>query len=162
GGPTASGKPIADVIIGSPGAFSGGAAFLFYGQPSFAAGPMAIDLSTASPDFTLRGSQDSEELGTSVTLVDLNADGVADIFAAAPAASGPARSDTAISVAPAQFTGAVFGVFGPFASGGSALAGNHFSFYGNNAGDQAGASLASGDVTGDGIPDLVVGAPTAN
>jgi hypothetical protein len=162
GGPTSAGKPIADILVGAPGAFSGGGAFLFFGKPSFAGSPMVIDMSTATADFTLRGTQDSEQLGTSVALADLNGDGVADLFAGAPAASRPVRNDGAVSIDSAQFTGAVFGVFGPFVSGGSAQTGADFSFYGNNTGDQAGASLASGDVTGDAVPDLVVGAPTAS
>jgi hypothetical protein len=150
GGPTAAGHPIIDILVGAPGSGLGdGAAFLFFGGPTI----------NGDPDVILRG-QTGQKLGTSVAIADINGDGAGDIFAGAPEASRPAR--TSDGIIPLQGTGAVFGMFGPFARGEVTMSGQGFSFYGVSTGDRLGASLAAGDVTGDGVSDLVVGAPGAN
>ena len=88
----------------------------------------------------LDGSASHDSLGASLAgLPDLDGDGTADVFGGAtqsPGGTGYARA----------FSGAT----------GAAL----FTFQGDSSGDRFGADVASaGDVDGDGVADLIVGAP---
>jgi hypothetical protein len=94
--------------------------------------------------------------------------GVADVIAGAPLADRPVLS--APSVSATTDTGAVFGLFGgdnltPTVGMSKTFDVNatqqNLSIYGGLAGDRMGASIDAGDVTGDGIPDLLAGAPSA-
>lgn len=90
---------------------------------------------------------------------------IADLLIGAPGADRPFRSDPAgPSIAPASSTGAVFALLGPFAAGGSISVDNAaqlLSFYGADSNHRFGQTIAVGDVTGDAIADLVIGAPEA-
>ena len=55
-----------------------------------------------------------QRLGTSVAIGDINGDGEGDVFVGAPGTNRPDRSD---GITPAAFAGAVYGIFGPVASG---------------------------------------------
>jgi hypothetical protein len=107
GGP-AGGGPVADLLIGAPGSGidSGGSAYLIYGTVGIGSATRVIDATTGGADFALRGDI-RQHLGSSVAIGDFNGDGVGDIFAGAPGASRPDRSDlTGIGITPAASPGA--------------------------------------------------------
>ncbi|HKQ05457.1 MAG TPA: hypothetical protein VJ464_10010 [Blastocatellia bacterium] len=152
-----------DLLIGAPGSSldSSGSAYLIYGRSSFGSQTRVLDLSTGGADFTLRGDL-RQHLGVSVAIGDFNGDHLGDLFAGAPAASRPDRVDQTVSIAPASLTGAVFGVLGPFPQGGVLDTANPaalLSFYGGGTGHQFGMAISVADLSGDGVADLVVGAP---
>lgn len=85
-----------------------------------------------------------DELGTAVATLDANQDGVRDLAAGAPAKDG---------------TGVAWVVLGPFTA---ATVDDDTAIGLRGTGpDAAGGGLAAGDVDGDGVDDLVVGAPDA-
>jgi Ca2+-binding RTX toxin-like protein len=149
-----------DLIVGAP-VTSGnggldGAAFVVFGSAN---GPGAVqDLSAlnGTNGFRINGPASGAMLGQAVTTAgDFNGDGIDDLLIGSMkgAQSG-------------QRTGEAFVVFGtaagfPATIELSQLTGsNGFRLHGNSASGQAGYSVASaGDVNGDGIDDLVIGAP---
>lgn len=119
--------------------------------------PKKIDLATAGTvGLTIAGATSSDQL-TRVSIADVNGDGLPDVVAAAPLAND------AVNV---RFdVGAVYVVFG-----GIDLATNRtvdlatradVVIVGAESDDRFGVSLATGDVTGDGIADIIIGAPRA-
>jgi hypothetical protein len=164
GGPATSG-PIADLLIGAPGGSpdSNGSAYLLFGRKEFGKSIREVDITSAA-DFKIDGSP-RQRLGAAVAIGDFNGDGIGDLFAGAPTASRPDRNDLGgVSLAPVNFTGAVFAAIGPFPQGGAINSSNPavISFYGGGTGHQFGTALAAADLTGDGITDLVVGAPNVD
>jgi len=142
------GDGLEDVVVGSygedGGASDGGGIFV-WSNP----GPTAHSL----PD-----SADAAYYGhTSMSLVgyrvragpDFDGDGIGDI------SSGALYDSTA-----GAYAGAVHVVYGP-PSGSQTMADADASFFGENPSDYAGWGLGDGDVNGDGITDLMVGAPYA-
>jgi hypothetical protein len=93
----------------------------------------------------------------SIVTGDFNGDGFMDVALGAASANGPGNNPAG--------AGAVYVFFGPFAPGSSldaAAAQYDAVFYGANAGDGLGRTLAVGDFNGDGVDDLVMAAPAAN
>lgn len=90
--------------------------------------------------------------GTTLAKADLNNDTVSDLIIGAPNST----SDT----------GMVYVIFGRPTLGDDFSVGfvngnTGFAIAGASAGDYFGASVATGDVNGDGVPDIIVGAPEA-
>jgi len=88
---------------------------------------------------------------------DFNGDGASDIVFGAPLADGPgdARPEG----------GEVYFFPGPFHAGDErdvARGEQRLTIYGANAGDQLGLALAAGDVNGDAVDDIVLGAPAGD
>jgi FG-GAP repeat len=165
GGPTGT-DGIADLLVGAPGSSpaSSGSAYLIYGRTSFGTSIRVLDVASGEADFTVQGSS-RFRLGAAVALGDFNGDGLADLFAGAPGADRPFRIDAnGSAIISAGSVGAVFGLLGPFAQGKRANIENNsqaLSFYGASPGDGFGTAVAAGDLTGDGLADLAVGAPEA-
>ncbi len=150
-----NGDDIADFAVGAPFAngFSRatGFAYLVLGNATLAGTRTATVLNVG---LFISGTNDSDNLGTSVALGDINGDGFADLVMGAPGGDGPNNAR--------QNTGEVLIFYG--AAGvqaktsliyGVGRAGDAFA-------DALGASLATGDFNGDGIADLVLGAPGAD
>ena len=153
-----------DLIIGAPDAdpfpFAGESYVVFGSNQGFSS---SLNLATlnGSNGFVLNGPSNNDRSGTAVSDAgDVNGDGIADLMIGAPEASPGGRSSAGESYV-------VFGGSGIGSSGSFELA----SLNGNNGfvingieafGDRAGAAVSSaGDVNGDGLADLVIGAPRA-
>jgi hypothetical protein len=118
---------------------------LFFGAPSGLG-----DESTLSADLVLRSATIGIDFGAEVTSGDLNADQIADLVVSAP-----------LDDAAGADAGAVFVFYGPLAASPTPRLASSASaaFRGAAAGDRFGASVAVRDVSGDGLGDLLVGAP---
>ena len=148
----------ADIIIGSretdaPAGVDSGRAFVLFGQTSFAATINVTTLNGAN-GFAINGAAAGDNFGHSVSSAgDINGDGIDDIAIGAIAANGGGE------------TYVLFGRTGAFGASvnASSLNGSAgFRIVGVAAGDISGYSVSSaGDVNGDGIDDLIIGAIAA-
>jgi len=130
----AVGAPGRDVVANNAG--------VVYVVPGGTSG--AVSLGTATQ--LLRGTVAGEGVGTALaSLPDTNGDGADELIVGAPNAGG----------------GAVYVVRGPV-SGVVSLAVSHAILEGVGAGDAAGTRVLAADVTGDGLYDVVIGAPGAD
>jgi hypothetical protein len=100
-------------------------------------------------DAVLIGESSGDQAGSSVAIAgDLDGDGFDDLLVGAPGHDGGGSN-----------AGAAFAVFGPV-TGVFDLASADVALFGEAATDQAGEPVAAaGDVDGDGLQDLLVGAP---
>ena len=158
-----NGDGIDDLIIGAQGGDPGGDAYagesyVVFGGPSFGA---SLDLATlnGSNGFRLDGIDPDDRAGTSVSGVgDINGDGIDDLIIGAIRADPNANAEAGESYV--VFGGQAFGASLDLAS----LDGTTgFRIDGVDAGDFSGVSVSgAGDVNGDGIDDLIIGAHRAD
>ena len=139
------GDGVADAIVGAyeddVGGFNAGTVFIQYGP--ITAG--TVTLSTGM-DTRLIGENDYAFAGRYLRAgVDVDGDGIGDILAAAPYATGMASG-----------SGAAYLVYGGV-SGDLDLASADGKFLGEAADDNASEGLAMGDYDGDGLGDIVLG-----
>jgi hypothetical protein len=159
---------IDDLVIGAPGAepngvSNSGASFVIFGRDvaSFGVFPATIDLSTLDGmhGFAIHGASYYSS-GGSFSTGDVNADGVGDLLVSASGAvAGGGSGAGKVCV--------LFGAPGLGASGTvelSSLPGESGCVVeGISAFDHAGASVSSGgDVNGDGVDDILIGAPSGS
>jgi len=127
-----------------------GEVYVFFGSSSLSG---VLDLASASPNVTVAAADKEDHLGHSVASGDVNGDDIDDLLIGAPEADGP---DNARGSA-----GEAYVVFGSPSLPGSfdiALGQQDVTILGANAGDRLGVSLTSGDLNGDGVADIIVGA----
>ncbi|MFC1573375.1 hypothetical protein ACFL6M_07235, partial [Candidatus Eisenbacteria bacterium] len=127
-----------DVLVGAAYSDAGGSnvglAYVFHGGPS----------ADSDPDWVLSGEADGDFFGWAVVgLGDVNLDGFSDVAVGARSSSANGNNAGRCFV--------YWGGVEPDVSPDVVLDGEA-------AGDHFGNSVAAGDVTGDGIPDLIVGA----
>ena len=164
-----NGDGIDDLIIGTPAAGEvldspyadgdsdrRGEAYVIFGRESFNS-ELNLNSLTGSNGFTIAGIQVEDNLGNAVSTGDINGDGIADLIIGAENASqsGEYTSEGGVYV--------IFGNGGSFNSNFDLddLNGNNgFSIPGINIDDGLGNAIAAGDINGDGIDDLIIGAYT--
>lgn len=152
---------IDDLIIGARDADAGGdidagASYVVFGQRGGFGGAIDLGALNGTNGFVLTGADGLDRSGFSVSSAgDVNGDGIDDLIIGAPRGDPGGRTDA----------GEVYVVYGRNGGFGATLdlgaltASSGFVITGAAAGDYAGWSVSSaGDLNGDGIDDMVVGA----
>ncbi|MEE8369619.1 MAG: hypothetical protein V3S00_02485 [Dehalococcoidia bacterium] len=156
-----NGDGTADLIVGATfdsytpqdgASVRGGAMYVFLGREAW-----RQELTAGDADIVLLGADDLDELGDFVTSGDINGDGIDDIIGTAEAADGPDNTRDVAAEVHVLFGGT--DVKGTFEI---ARDQQDFTVYGARDRDTLGFSLATGDLDGDGIDELVMGARLAS
>lgn len=116
--------------------------------------PGTLDLATASASMVVYGDDDGDALGQSVAIGDVTGDGLADLVIGVPASQGQGNGGTG--------RGEVVVIAGAAtlpASLNLASTAPRSVLFGTDDNDQAGFAVAVADVNGDGIGDILAGAP---
>jgi hypothetical protein len=169
GGGDFNGDGLADIVIGArngdDGGSNAGEAYVVFGSTSGFGVTVGVrtvvDLTSLSPaqGLVIHGPFAEGQAGFSVAFAgDVDGDGFDDIAIGAPFADSERGMVAIVSggqVSPGTLIGGRQVV-----NLGAALPGEVFTFAGEQAGSRTGWSVASaGDVNGDGVGDLIVGAP---
>jgi hypothetical protein len=128
----------------------GGEVYVIFGSLSLSG---VLDLASTSPDVTVAAADNEDHLGHAVASRDVNGDGIDDLIITAPRADGPDNTR--------EDAGEAYVVFGSPSLEGSfdiALGEQDRTILGADAGERLGTSLAGGDLNGDGVDDIVLGA----
>ncbi len=155
-----NGDGIDDLIVGAPfgyyGSTNAGEAYVIYGEAGDTRGALDLTGLTAAQGFVIQGDVAGDQAGLSVASAgDVNGDGIGDLIVGAPGSDdgGDLAGEAYVVYGVAGSTRGTLDLTGLTAAQG-------FIIQGDAAGDQAGFSVsAAGDVNGDGIDDLIVGAP---
>lgn len=144
-------------VIGTLPIADAGAVYVIFGSPNLS-GTLDLNDHGESADIVIYGSQEEGYAGHTVASGDLNGDGYTDIVIGADPLSYDGR----------LYTGAVYVIHGPITQALTSpiyLSDTQWvglTIYGAAAYDRFGRGLAVGDVNGDGVDDLVVGAYRAD
>jgi hypothetical protein len=127
-----------------------GEVYLIFGSSKL---PSAVDIAEEKQDVTLIGGQPNIIFGQSLASGDINGDGLGDVLVGAPAANDRENAgEILVFLGSAEWPASVD----------AALAQHAMTILGVDADDELGFSLASGDVNGDGIDDIIGGALLAD
>jgi hypothetical protein len=132
----------------------GGEAYVIFGSPSLEG---IMDLASVSPSVTVMAADKNDDLGSAVDSGDVNGDGINDLLLGAPGADGP--DNARVGAGEAYITFGSPSLQGTFDI---ARGEQDVMILGADAGDQLGVSLASGDVDGDGLVDIILGAESGD
>jgi hypothetical protein len=158
-----NGDGFADLIVGAPYASSpaiySGASYLVFGKASFTTSVIELSALDGTGGFKLSGEAAENYAGASVSGAgDVNNDGLDDLLVGAPSSNFNGTD-----------SGASYLVFGKtsFTSGGLNLAAldgtNGFKINGGAEEEYSGKSVSGGgDLNGDSLADLIIGAPYAS
>ncbi len=160
-----NGDGIGDLIIGAWGAhpngqIDAGESYVVFGTSTGFTASLNVSALNGTNGFVVNGVDVNDVSGRSVSFAgDVNGDGIGDLIIGAPYADPNGQTNAGESYV-------VFGKSTGFAASInlSALNGtNGFVLNGVDAGDRSGRSVSSaGDVNGDGIGDLIIGAGSAD
>ena len=154
-----NGDGIADLVVGAYSAASNaGKTYVIFGSNARWSSAISLSSLNGANGFVLNGISANDLSGVCVSGAgDINGDGIADLVVSA---TGPSESLNA---------GSTYVIFGSKAGWSSPISlsilngANGFVLNGENANDFSGTSVSgAGDINGDGIADLVVGAPEAS
>ena len=155
-----NGDGIDDLIIGAPysdiGGANAGEAYVIFGQAGATRGLIDLSGLASSDGFVIRGSAANNFVGYSVSSAgDVNGDGIDDLIVGAFGCNDGG-----------SYAGKAYVIYGQAGDSRLALdltgltASEGFAIQGAAVNDIAGTSVSSaGDVNGDGIDDLIIGAP---
>ena len=152
-----NGDGIDDIIIGArlanPNGIDSGQSYVVFGSRNGFSSTFNLSSLNGSNGFSINGIKNPDQSGFSVSGAgDINGDGIDDLIIGSPNYSGQSY--------------VVFGSrsgFNPNLNLSTLNGSNGFSLNGIKAFDSAGWSVSSaGDINGDGIDDLIVGAPYAD
>jgi hypothetical protein len=155
-----NGDGIDDLVVGAPfadgpgGRADAGAVYVVYGSPDLSG---AAELAEGGADVTVSGAEAQDLAGLAVTVGDVSGDGVDDLIAGALWADGPDNSRDQAGEAYVIFGGGGLSSAIDLAAGPADA-----TILGPEAGGRLGETVAAGDVTGDGVADLVVAANFAS
>src|SRR3989338_8192766 len=158
---------ISDLIIGAPtvdpaGRLNAGASYVVFGGSTVgSSGVMELSSLNGSNGFVLNGVAAGDQSGLYVSSAgDINGDGINDLIIGGYYADPAGRTDAGASYV--VFGGVTVGSTGAIElSGLNGTSG--FVLNGAMAGDHSGFSVNfAGDINGDGISDLIIGAPNAD
>jgi Ca2+-binding RTX toxin-like protein len=156
-----SGDGVADIVVGAPQGGSectgttpsgdvGGKAYVFFGGAGSSAPTGRVNASTA--EVWIASGSPGDQLGRRLAVGEVSGDGQADLVLGARCANGPtgARSDAG--------RGDI--LLGPLALGSRTLTVSpaDLTVHGADAGDELGVGPGTGDLNGDGVNDLILGA----
>ena len=157
-----NGDGVQDVIIAATGAdgpagarFRSGEIYIVYGSSNMKS---SIDVKAGEQDVTILGAEGADELGSSLEAAfSLDSDDVADLLTGADDGGGPgngrAKGGESYVI---EGSGSLPDVV-DLAEGRQAV-----TVYAADSGDDLGSYVAAGDVTGDGLPDIIVSAPSGS
>jgi hypothetical protein len=145
-----------DLAVGAPQTFGTpqadeGRVFVIFGEAAIGG---LVDLAAGPPDLTVIGVDFGDELGASLAGGDLNDDGVDDLIIGAPSAAGAGNAKPQ--------AGEAYVVFGSPSLGGTLDLGASspgVTVLAPEQQNRLGSAVAAGDINGDGIVDLLIGAP---
>lgn len=149
----------ADILIGAPGNSPGqrngaGASYIIFGQNNAFTASLDLELLNDKIGFAINGANAGDNSGSTVASGDINGDGIDDVLIGATFASPNDRNKAGTS----------YVIFGHSNFRGSfdlsELNGkNGFALNGVNGNDNSGQAIATGDVNGDHVDDIIIGAP---
>jgi len=147
-----NGDGVDDVIVGNHDQTVGanaraGEVYVFFGRANRPR--QTVDLNTQAPDVTLQGATSGARFGRALATGDVNGDGILDIIVGQPFLGRPGISDA----------GAVYVFHGQKKWSSSLPAPSaDLTVLGGAYNGRFGIAVAAGDVNGDGLKDLLVGA----
>jgi len=114
-----------------------------------------IDLDKGEENIRILGDDVADRSGNAISSGDINGDGYDDVIIGAPHANPAGGAD-------AGETYVIFGRSAPKTIVDLNIISANITIYGDDAGDQSGYSVSSGDINGDGYDDVIIGAPYAD
>jgi hypothetical protein len=155
-----NGDGFGDLIVGAAGRYAAGSSYVVFGKGTGFAASVDLAALTAADGFRLNSAEAGDYTGWSVSEAgDVNGDGIGDLIVGAP------RADAYGGIG-AGSSYVVFGKTTGFSASvdlATLTGADGFRLDGAAQFDSSGWSVsAAGDVNGDGIDDVIVGAPKAD